>query len=114
MTRQEAFDRVVQGLAAQNWVPATDTFLCGTLRAEDGCRCALGHLLTDTQIDERHYAIGRGYDSDAAYTAYKTGAPQPLCEALMRVHEAAVQDGRLRERMMQLAKHLGLEFMEAP
>lgn len=52
MTRQQAFDTVVRGLAAQGWaqsfLPSEPGVTCA-YRGSNGLRCAAGHLITDDQ-----------------------------------------------------------------
>lgn len=43
---QEAFTRVVLGLRKQGWKRSQNANGC-IWRSEDGCRCALGHLMND-------------------------------------------------------------------
>ena len=51
MTQQEAFDRVVQGVRAQNYVQSLiDDDSCA-YRGEGGTRCHAGHLIPDRLYD---------------------------------------------------------------
>ena len=63
LTEQSIFNRVVRGLAKQNWLrsyrhvaydipyDAADQPSCA-YRGADGRKCALGHLLTDAEVEK--------------------------------------------------------------
>ena len=55
MRRQEVFDRVVRGLASQDWKRSENDEGTCRLRGDHGRKCALGHLIPDklyTETDE--------------------------------------------------------------
>lgn len=51
ITRQEAFDRVVRGLAAQGWERSVSERGTCLYRGPEGRKCAAGHLIPDDLYD---------------------------------------------------------------
>lgn len=75
MNIQEAFNKMVSGLASQNWKQAAaDTGVC-MYKTPNGSKCAVGHLLPDDGTNWNHFpTISALCISDSMYFEKNTMA----------------------------------------
>lgn len=127
MKMQEAFDRMVRGLAGQGWEQslhsrwkATDGTPMCAYRSPNGHRCAVGHLLTD---EEAAYADRDGIGCaplGVAGFSYRDAAPAWLRDPAMlnmlavaqNCHDGARIPHRMRAGFVALAERFDLVWPE--
>lgn len=116
-TKQEIFDRVVRGLAAQDWRRSVETDIDGqgagacVYRSSDGAKCAAGQL-----IDDASYTPGLEFNqvntSPVQQALILSGVPSFLLRFVMQLqteHDAST-DQRLRDDFLRLAEKEGLQW----
>lgn len=93
MTKQETFDRVIKAVIKQG-KPAMNIHTC-VYRAEDGSKCAAGHLIPDEKYVPATMAMGvvSKISNPAVYNLIvEEGHDPELVRALQRCHDSASRD----------------------
>jgi len=116
VNKQEMFDAIVTGLAAQGWRQSTDQAqdLC-RYRSHDGLKCAIGHLITDgnytPDLEISRATCPTVQDAlPEQYRYTKTDwSTYDFTEAAQRAHDCAGMGAQMWDRFRALAKVYGLD-----
>lgn len=123
MTKQEMFERVVRGLAAQGWERSVDPddedpddgLLC-LYRGPGGRKCAAGHLIADEHYRSFLEDCGSVWPEGAVAEALiASGVPKELLDVvaeLQQIHDCGVLPGGMHASFRRFAKYYDLTWPE--
>ena len=110
LTKQEAFDKAVRGLASQGWERSVDVSglwpVC-SYRGPGGRRCAIGWLISDELAEDREGCAVREFD-------YSELPTEPngrlLLLDMQNAHDAYCKNTGMRERFVLLGEKHDLDL----
>lgn len=117
MTKQEIFNKVVAGLAAQGFERSVmDDGSCA-YRGNDGRKCAAGHLLSDEHYrpeleNKTIAAIGVAAVVVASGVPGHEATVWGLVGNLQRAHDRGKSPGDMKSRLLNVGYDYGLEIPE--
>ncbi len=113
MTPQEAFDKVVRGLASQGWRQSTSTLrpaYCA-YNGKDGCHCAVGWLIEGIKLTtaDEVQPVAKLLEDNSEVRERLGGLTREFLTALQRVHDkstsAIFDEKNIATRMQRLARY---------
>jgi hypothetical protein len=122
-TKQETFDIVWKGLAAQGWkksMTAGDDEFCA-YRGVDDCACAAGHLIPDDRYDPKMEGGLVLYSTEYASTASSIAVTNLMVELghdlavvreCQRAHDGSDTPESMQLRLRKVAQQHGLTVPE--
>lgn len=106
LTKQQVFDKVVAGMAAQNWVKSLNASGGCSFRGANGTKCAVGHILPDHLVFSALNSFGSvlnmipGMDKNEHYG---------LLRSLMQAHDGSHDASEMKRSFVNVANHYGLD-----
>lgn len=114
MTDQEIFDAVARHLFAQGKQSvAADAARGGTIcmyRTPDGCRCAVGALLTDDEYDLAMEGQSVAELAKAGLLPGRLAGDVPMLEELQRAHDRADRPERFKRDVARALRDVASEY----
>lgn len=111
--RQRAFNRVVAGLAGQQWRKSVnDNGTCVYYNARTGDRCAIGHLIAEHYTP---YMTGLGVYADSIQEALHASGHNPriigagFLSDLQHAHDSATDAASMIKKMAVVASEFQLQ-----
>lgn len=117
---QAAFTRVVIGLRKQGWVRSHNANGC-VWRSDNGCRCALGHLMNDKVPVGHLYLEGALEYVESPFKEYVKGrvvlspndsAAYFIRQTMLKAHDQSGEPSEMEQRFRRIAADRNLKWPE--